>query len=104
MSPIRIECDCMTFTLAARLKEELEKIKDIDNKQVARKVTHMQKVVDGLLEGRRAHERQRRDVVKEVLGVVKRRELRMTAANKRLAVVPWEADPETQESKKRKKK
>jgi len=104
-TPIRIECECMTFTLAARLNAELEKLGEIKDTQLARKVAHMQKIVDGLLEGKAAHERQRRDAVKEVLGIVKRREMRMGAANKKIVTVPWEVQVEPKKgAKKRKKK
>lgn len=105
MKPIRIECECMTFALAERLNAELEKIRNIqvgeEGQHLKRKISHMQKVVDGLLQGKEAHERYKHDVVKQVLGVVKRREMGVVAANKRISTVPWEVN---NQPKKRKKK
>jgi len=86
----------MTFDLATKLMKIVREMKTSDA-PLKRQIKRVEEVLDGVLKGVKAHEQFRREIVKDVLNVAKKRELNV----KKFSTVPWEVD---QTPKKRKKK
>lgn len=98
MIKLKTKCDCLTYEAALKIKEHLEESAKIhamidDNtanvKNLKRKLNHLEKAVEQVLTGRCLEEQRKEEYRQTLIEFVKKREINVEPANKKIKTVPW---------------
>jgi hypothetical protein len=87
MLNLKSKCNCQSYESAVKVKGELAALEDETRQH--KKMLHLARVADELVEAKRKHEQDKAEYMKNVIEFAKKRDLNVGPRSKRIKTVPW---------------